>query len=601
MYRSRHRWLLLALLGAICAAFVGCSSPRVWFPSASSSNVRSLSGLWAFHPGDDPSWASPRLDDHDWALLRVPGSWRRQGFPDLTGVAWYRLHVPSQWPPEEILGLTFGRIDSAYELYVGGRRLGGVGALPPNPRMEYDRHQTYSIPPANREPDGSVLVALRVWREPRRFSTAAGPLEGAFEIGPIGRLVDREKLGEAQQLSLLFLFLLVAIYHFSLRFRLGSGADYAWFGTLALLAAIYGFLRTQWKYLIFDDFLVLKKIEHMVLWFIPAAILQFMWLMFSQPRARWLRVTQGALLAGGVIVAAAPGLGLALALLPLLQLSVVPLMVASLAMVITRIAHGDREARIVGVGMAVLGATIAHDALVDRGYVQDPRVAIYGFAVLVVGMSVVLGNRFQRALRDREALMTDLEARVAARTRELSEAYREMEDLASHDGLTQVLNRRAIRDRAASELARAQRHRSSFAIALIDIDHFKKVNDSHGHAAGDQVLAQVARCLVRAVRTSDDVGRWGGEEFLVLLPGTETRNAAAAGERLRSLVAATPVTFAGGVVRTITISVGVVAVDGNARAAEPPDLDALIRAADDALYRAKADGRNTARVADACA
>ena len=88
---------------------------------------------------------------------------------------------------------------------------------------------------------------------------------------------------------------------------------------------------------------------------------------------------------------------------------------------------------------------------------------------------------------------------------------------------------------------------------MIDIDYFKRVNDTYGHAAGDQVLAQVARRLAQLVRASDDVGRWGGEEFIVLMAGTDRREASAAGERLRNLVAATPVTIGEKEAQTITV------------------------------------------------
>ena len=558
--------------------------------------VRPLSGHWAFHPGDDPAWAARAFDDRAWTRLHVPGSWKRQGFPELTGMAWYRLRVPSPWPADEALGVTLGKIDSAYELYAGGRRVGGIGALPPTPRAEYDRHRTYSIPFVSREPDGSVVLALRVWRDPRKISTAAGPVEGPFEIGPLARLIERDKLSEAHQLALVLVFLVVAIYHLSLRVRLGSGADYAWFGVLALLAVVYGFLRTQWKYLVLDDFLVLKKIEHMALWLIPATILQFLWALFGEPHPRWLRVAQTLLVAGAVIVGIAPDLVVAQALLQVLQPAVIPLLVVSLALVVRRMRAGDREAYLVGAGFAVLGAAIVHDALVDRNVLLHPRIALHAFGVLVVGMSLTLGNRFHRALRERDALTRDLEARVEARTHELTEAYRAMEELALRDSLTQLLNRRAIRDRAASEHARARRHRAPFAIAMIDIDYFKAVNDAHGHAAGDRVLGELARRLAQSVRASDDVGRWGGEEFLVLMPGTDRREALAAGERLRAVVAGRPMSIADDRAQTITVSVGLAAVDGGE--GESVDLDTLIRQADEALYQAKAAGRNATRIAE---
>jgi diguanylate cyclase (GGDEF)-like protein len=559
-----------------------------------ATDQQSLAGLWAFQPGDNPAWAAPDFDDRDWPRLRVPGSWRRQGFADLDGMAWYRRRVQPADGPDDILAVTLGKIDSAYEVFAGGRRLGGMGALPPNARMEYDRHGTYVVPPSARAPDGSVVLAIRVWRSPGTSSSAGGPVEGPFEIGPFRRLIDRNTLAEARQLGLVMLFLLVAIYHASLRIRLKSGPDYAWFAVLALLAAGYGFLRTQLKYAVFDDFGALKKLEHVELWLLPPTTLQFFWTFFREPPPRWLRAAQAALVAGAVAVAVSPGLELALLLLPWLQLAVMPMLVMAIVLVIRRIAAGDREARVVGLAITLFGATIAHDSLVDQNILLNPRLGLYGFTVLVVGMSITLGNRFQRALRERDTLMRELEARVDMRTQALNEAYLEMEKRALRDSLTQVMNRRAVRERGTSELARARRHGSAFAVAMVDIDLFKAVNDTCGHATGDQVLIEVARRLTASVRASDDVGRWGGEEFLVLMPGADRAEAAAAGERLRAAVADTPFTMAGDAGGKVTISIGITAV--NAAGVPSCELDALVQQADDALYQAKAAGRNAVRV-----
>jgi diguanylate cyclase (GGDEF)-like protein len=584
--RPPVRRLIVAALAL--AACTGCAI------RPDGSTTRSLAGLWAFQPGDDPAWARPGFDDHGWAKLRVPGTWRRQGFDQVVGLAWYRVTVPSAWPAGEMLGVTLGKIDSAYEVYVGGTKLGGIGALPPAPRMEYDRHRTYSIPPPARNADGSITIALRVWRNPAKISTSAGPVEGPFAIGPLVDLVEQEKLIEARELALVFIFVTVAVVHLSLRLRLGHGDEYLWFGAMAVLSAAYGFLRTQWKYLVLDDFVVLKRIEHVVLWLIPAVLLQFLWVFFGLPRPVWVRWLQRIMIGGAIVVGLAPSLLTALALLPIVQFSTLPITCGALALVVQRVRAGDREAPIVGFGMAVLSAAIVHDALVDRNLLVDPRVVQYGFAFLVIGMSLTLGNRFQRALRERDVLTRELEGRVEARTRELHEAYRRMEQLASYDELTQTLNRRAMIDRAQNELSRARRRHEPFALALVDLDSFKRINDSAGHAAGDAVLREIARRLAAAVRASDDVGRWGGEEFLVLLPGAAAPEAMRAGERLRAQIAASPIALPDGAPREVTISVGVVATDGRCPAAF--DLDRLLDAADKALYRAKAEGRNAVRL-----
>jgi diguanylate cyclase (GGDEF)-like protein len=584
----RYWWLLPAALGVLLAT-ASCGTQPL------ASAAQSLAVSWAFQPGDNPDWAQPGFDDRGWTRLRVPGSWRRQGFDQVTGLAWYRLNLASQWPRDEVLGLTLGKIDSAYEVYVGGHKLGGVGGLPPASRMEYDRHRTYLIPSQLRNADGSVDLALRVWRHPDKISTAAGPVEGPFAIGPLAQLIEQDKLGDARELALVFVFFTVAVYHLALRFRLGQGDEYLWFGILALLAAVYGFLRTQWKYLVIDDFLLLKRIEHIVLWLIPPAIAQFVWIFYAERRPRWLLAVQGLVLAGAVVVAVSPGILTALAILPLVQLSMVPLIAGTFILTVRRLRARDREVPLVGLGMAILSVTIIHDALVDQNYLVDARIANYGFAFLVVVMSVTLGNRFQRALRERDALTRDLEARVEQRTHELNEAYRQMEELASVDTLTRVLNRRMISERAQAELSRARRQQTPFALAMVDVDRFKAINDTSGHAAGDVVLRQVAERLGATVRTTDDVGRWGGEEFLVLLPGAAPREALGAGERLREQVASAPIALPDGSTRAVTISVGVVSVDGSNPA--QLDLERLVEAADRALYQAKAGGRNTVRAA----
>jgi diguanylate cyclase (GGDEF)-like protein len=159
--------------------------------------------------------------------------------------------------------------------------------------------------------------------------------------------------------------------------------------------------------------------------------------------------------------------------------------------------------------------------------------------------------------------------------------------LASRDALTELWNRRVIIERLAQELARAQREKSSLGIVLVDIDHFKRINDSLGHPVGDEVLQQVAKRLADAVRPYDAVGRIGGEEFLLVAPHCDVDGVQAIAERVRKSIADTPIATTRGPI-PVTASFGVNAM----RAEDKLDLKALIEAADRALYRAKAEGRN---------
>lgn len=160
----------------------------------------------------------------------------------------------------------------------------------------------------------------------------------------------------------------------------------------------------------------------------------------------------------------------------------------------------------------------------------------------------------------------------------------EFEHLATYDSLTGALNRRVIQLAGEQELLRWKRYGQSFAALMLDIDHFKQINDQHGHQIGDQVLQQLVATVRKPLRRTDLLGRYGGEEFLILLPVTDAATAFALGERIRTAVETTPI---GPAHQACTISIGVACVrDGDA------SFDALVSRADLAVYQAKALGRN---------
>jgi len=171
-------------------------------------------------------------------------------------------------------------------------------------------------------------------------------------------------------------------------------------------------------------------------------------------------------------------------------------------------------------------------------------------------------------------------------------AQRHIERLAHFDPVTSLPNRTLLADRFSQELTRAQRSAKGFAVALFDLDGFKEVNDSFGHAAGDALLAQVAQRSRESMRTSDTVGRLGGDEFLAILPEASREGALLAAEKLRSSLEK-PYDVAGKFIR-ISASVGVALFPEHGR-----DADALYRAADTALYAAKGAGKNRVKAAAA--
>ena len=189
--------------------------------------------------------------------------------------------------------------------------------------------------------------------------------------------------------------------------------------------------------------------------------------------------------------------------------------------------------------------------------------------------------------------INELRARVQVGRRILqlqNELVRSREQLrlqATRDALTGLLNRRCIIQGLSDELSRAERGAKSIGVLMLDLDHFKEVNDLHGHMAGDTVLAEVAGRLVSAVRTYDKVGRYGGEEFLVVLPDCSEDLLGCIAERMRVRVEARAVVTACAEI-AVTVSVGGTVTGERAH----KDVATLIRAADQALYQAKARGRN---------
>jgi len=180
-------------------------------------------------------------------------------------------------------------------------------------------------------------------------------------------------------------------------------------------------------------------------------------------------------------------------------------------------------------------------------------------------------------------LNAELESKVEARTAALAQANQELHHQARHDALTGLANRMAANERLRSEFLLMKRSHCPYAVLLLDIDHFKRVNDSLGHDAGDRVLQGVAQLLRDSLRESDLLARWGGEEFLALLPATDMAEASLVAEKLRQAVEQAPDPVAGG----ITLSIGVATADP-----EQLSENEAIRLADLRLYGAKHAGRN---------
>jgi diguanylate cyclase (GGDEF)-like protein len=196
-------------------------------------------------------------------------------------------------------------------------------------------------------------------------------------------------------------------------------------------------------------------------------------------------------------------------------------------------------------------------------------------------------NAWRELTEDQADLLNGVASQAAIAIRH-AQLFHAQEENALTDELTKLPNRRAFAQRFLQETQRARRHHKPIAFLMIDLDHFKQVNDTYGHLNGDAVLFELASILTSGARESDICARYGGEEFALILGETTEAGARTLAERIRGKVA--DATFPGGL--KLTISIGVAATD------EPALFTSLIERADQALYAAKQGGRNQVRVSD---
>ncbi|WP_187275970.1 sensor domain-containing diguanylate cyclase [Parahaliea aestuarii] len=542
---------------------------------------------WRFHVGDDPAWADPGFDDSQWQRVDLSHRWYpSQENASLFG--WYRLRLQLTGDRETNegrlagLGVQLGQVLNAYELYLGGKRIGGVGRLPPSTAtgINYDRKQIFPVPRSALSEEGELVLAIRVWAGSEVLGEhwGVGPYNGDFQLGRYDRLLIGLVVSEMPGLLLSTLCAAFGLYHLYLYWRNRHLDSLLWFGLLALAISVYSLMLNQWRTYLGWEFLVYKKLEFGAIYLVPPLSLQTVWRLLDEEMGLGLRLYQLSFLVMGFIWLVIPGLEIHLQTLLLWQLWLLPALALTGWLVISRARRGHREARTILVGAIIFIGACLHDILLDLKTEGTGRLIPLGFFAFLMSMAVSLANRFT-------AILQGLEARVAERTDELEAANRLLTEAARIDPLTGLLNRRGFIAEAGSEIRRVFRTRRSFSVVLTDIDHFKSVNDRYGHATGDHVLSRVASLLSDEIRDVDKLARWGGEEFILLLPETEPEGAAVLAGKLRERIAGNLFEYDGQ-------RLGVTMTFGVSEFRRGESLESCIARADAALYRGKGEGRD---------
>jgi diguanylate cyclase (GGDEF)-like protein len=286
------------------------------------------------------------------------------------------------------------------------------------------------------------------------------------------------------------------------------------------------------------------------------------------------RVLRLAMMAAAVAIAVWPwpAAGFGMWLVVVLQL--VNLWLIVLGFIVAR--AGNRYGWYFLAGWVPLNIATSLRGLQAAGLIATPASSVYLYALAAVWEALVL--------------TLGIADRVLSFRRERDQARK----LAEHDGLTGVLNRRAVERQLRALTSEARAGGNGVGVLFIDVDHFKSINDNHGHHAGDACLVAVAQRLQAELRDSDHLGRWGGEEFVALLPGASLENAHHTSDRILRRVAAEPVRVQDAGV-SMTVSIGIAVFDPL-----HDEADTVLQRADAALYRAKANGRNRVE-REACA
>lgn len=574
-----------------------------------------LNGPWQFHPGDDPSWANPSFDSSNWEQVTADKPWGKQGHSGLTGFAWYRCSIALTPAPgvSPQFSIMVPRIKDAYEVYWNGSFVGRNGKLPPNPvRYLSQPAQTFEL--------GQVeqgVLAVRVWKAPL-LSDDSGGAGGFWSTPLIGSSKAIATAKDADEFlwlrSRLFLFgvnlLCTVIGLLSLLLWLRVPGRWVLFWTAGFALGSPARFLLQNAHLGLPYVLAmgasqpLIAIQDVSLWFLLLWLLsfhenQFIWrftrilapiyilnatfdgvLVALSWNPQWIRFAQISDVVATVfwiLLEAFPLVLVSCALFERKQFDSARWLVAILAFL--------DEMLIVFSSAIKQGRQFTNWSIADN--IDSILFSIGGTgislsaiasALLFVAIVYAVSNSVREDQRRRDALEREKE--------ELLHESSRMRHQAEHDGLTGLWNHRAIVERLSQEINRSFREKMPLSVILIDVDYFKKINDNYGHLAGDLVLRELSAILTHSLRPYDCVGRYGGEEFLLILPNCEIESALIRAEQMRLAVESAHILY-GETRLQVTASFGV---------ASPfltnCETETVIRAVDAALYRAKSSGRN---------
>lgn len=514
--------------------------------------------------GDSPQYAQPDFNVENWDLISLPHDWPGKASTE-SDLAWYRFSfVAPEQEPKRSLWLFLGKIADFEKVYLNGTVLPRQASVQSAQEL-YDVPRRYELPAELLIPGQENTLAVRV---ENRQLLWGGMTSGPYRIGGVAALGTIVDPGILPQVALWAMYVVIGLFMIALFLRTRIDRSLLTFGFFCLSITAYFFFNSEAKYLLLPDgYDAGRRLQFTALWMSFPLFLRF----FQSFIGKKCIGTDKAYYALTAVLVAAGFFIPSIPMLSFMNTTIAqPSWLYPLARVIYLIVRSWRsnpEIRPITILFAVIVPFMFLDIAKAQNLIwaeEREFVAVYGFGVFVAGVALVILNRL---------------AKLAPEVARLSQE-------ANTDYLTGTAMRNHFFSVFRHELVEAAAGGYRLSVLMADLDHFKAVNDTYGHEAGDRVLEKVAESFKMTLRARDVVGRYGGEEFVILLPGTELKEALRIAERLREEVEQLRVGWKDHLIRC-TVSIGAADLQGN-----HPNPTEAIHLADKAMYEAKKAGRN---------
>ncbi|MFQ6610561.1 MAG: diguanylate cyclase domain-containing protein, partial [Fidelibacterota bacterium] len=532
--------------------------------------------------------------------IQVPGVWTKilskKNHYSSNGFATYRLIILKSADVHS-LSLKFGSVSTAYNLFVNGSLIGSVGTVgmtreKSNPAYK-PTHFNFS----------SYGERIEIIIQVSNFHHRVGGIWDPIKIGKDDQIWDESIITLAIQIFLIGGIFIIAVYHLSLYVIRQKFVSPLIFSVFCFLLTIRAFVTGEIfaVQLIDLPWELLVKIEYLTYYCGFPIFAIFIFTLFQdEVELSFIRIIVTVSLFFTLLVIFSPASVYSESIVIYQVFS----FLASIHMFyfLLKAAIAGREgAKIFLHGSIVLFVAMVNDILYNNKIIQTAQIISFGVVYFIFCQSMILSKRFfelfhtvDKQRQQLEYHQSDLEEKVKQRTSELQNLNQKLQTISMKDGLTGVANRRRFDEYLNTECKRMSREHNPISLIMCDIDYFKKYNDAYGHQKGDQCLINVATTLEKATnRISDLVGRYGGEEFGIVLPNTPLNGAVNLAKRIKEKIAKRKIPHKDSDVSGfVSLSLGVSCI--NPGADYDPKL--LIEKADIALYEAKRNGRNRVEV-----